>query len=149
MKKSIINIILALLSTCLAHFFISCNEEVCKLPNGKTTSDLLARVAREQNYNYCGLLGAALDNNIDSIRKLALLQFSDAVGYDHGAVLIEVISKVGENNYVNALYGISRKEKELVDSYLSVGLKYGYRKEYENRKLKEVFPSIDAFLNSH
>ena len=84
-----------------------------------------------------------------AISSFALLKFSDAAAYDHGAALIEVIHKIGSRKFINAITKISTPEKHKIEGYLDVGLMYGYRKEYENSRLKEVFPSIDSFLNSN
>lgn len=147
--KKLLSFILFLSFLGLSSGFISCKEEICNLPNGNKTSDLLARVAREHNYHYCALLSAALDGNKDAIRKLALLHFSDAAGYDHGAVLVEVIREVSEKRFIDAIRDIPIEEKALINGYLSVGLEYGYRKENQTMDFGTAFPALYAFLNSN
>lgn len=148
MSSLLKKIILQLLILVSSQIFLSCNEDVCNLPNGNQTSDLLARVSREHNYDYCNLLEAALKGNKDSIKKLALLDLSDAAGYDHGAVLVKIILKVGNSKFINAISNISKHEKGIVEGYLNVGLEYGNDRKYERSSLKEVFPDIYSFLNS-
>lgn len=147
--SKLLSLILLLLALTLIPGFISCTEEICNLPDRNKTSDLLARVARENKYNYCDLLSAALDGNKDSIRKLALLHFSDAAGYDHGAVLVEVILEVNEKRFIDAIRDIPKNERGIIKGYLCVGLAYGYRKEYETKDLKVIFPALYAFLNGN
>lgn len=129
--------------------FLSCNRTHCELSNGISPSELLINTSKEGNYDYCELLRSALNGNNSSIGKLTLLEFSGAAGYDHGAVLIEVIQTIGEIRFKNAISGASKKEKELVMSYLDVGLMYGHRKEYEDKPLREVYPQLYYFLSSN
>lgn len=138
-----------ILGIVLCHILQSCQKSTCKLPSGNSVSDLLITVSNEHNYNYCQLLESALKGDNNSIKKLSLLDFSDAAGYDHGAVLIELIHEIGPKKYTNALTSTSKEQKNLIEGYLDVGLMYGFRKEYENKPLREVYPDIHTFLNTN
>ena len=149
-RKSMSNLqsksaLLLLLLVCIG--ISSCNEGTCKLPDGNYTSEILAIAAREKNCNYCTLLDSAINGDNNSIKRLALLDFSDAVGYDHGAVLIEVINKIGDAKFTNAITTTSKDQRITIESYLEVGLEYGYRKEYADKSLKEIYPKLYYFLN--
>lgn len=145
--RYLVKVLLLLLIIIFFLGLLSCQNDICKLPNGEKTTDLLASVVHNRNYNYCKLLEQSLNEDSNAIKSLALLNFSDAAGYDHGAVLVEVIFKIGEKTFINAIECISKEQKAAIEGYLSVGLEYGYRKECENKTVKQVFPDVYSFLN--
>lgn len=56
------------------------------------------------------MLKGALNGNSDSIRKIALLDFKDAVGYDHGAVIVDIINIIGEDSFIKSIDSIDEKK---------------------------------------
>lgn len=140
-KNSLLKIRLVIsLSTLL----FSC-EDTCEVAEIKV-SKLLIEQSSNQPYNYCGLLEGAVDNKPDSIRLLSLLEIFDGASYDHGTVLIDVIGKVGESNYVYALNKITPKQKRLVLGYLYAGVEYHYDNSIAKKNLQEIYPKVFEFL---
>ena len=75
--------------------FISCIRH--EVVNGIVVSELLNSAAEKQNVNYSKLLKKAIEGDENSIKQLVLLNFYDASGYDHGAVIVDLIEIIGED----------------------------------------------------
>ncbi len=128
-------------------FCISCSNDKCTNVAGIEVSELLLMSSTKQDYNYCELLRNAVKADENSIKKLSLLQFYDAVGYDHGSVIVDLILLIGEAKYISAISGISSKVKSMIREYIEVGLEYGENPALKNKKLLTAFPKLYAFLN--
>jgi hypothetical protein len=128
---------LSIVIICLCN--ISC-ENKCNI-NGVEIGSLLISNAEEQGVNYCELVEKSFNNDNISIRQLCLLHFENSVGYAYGEVLVSLLAKIGEQQFLNALKGISKSEKHRVESYLDVGLEYG-----ESHFVKDDFPKVYFFL---
>ena len=127
-------------------YLFSCSNK-CNI-GGIEVTELLSTVANERSIDYCALLKTANSGDSNSIKKLSLMEFNDAVGYDHGAVVIDLVLKIGEDNYLAAISNFNRSEKKIVESYLDIGLKYGSAATWKNKDLQDLFPKLYAFLNS-
>lgn len=123
---------------------ISCDNK-CKVGNIEV-SELLATVAMEKSIDYCGLLKIALTGDEESIKILSLLEFNDSVGYDHGAILVDLVLIVGEEKYLQAILTVSKKQKILIESYLEIGLIYSKSGVPDNTDLEKIFPEVYSFL---
>lgn len=86
--------------------------------NDIEVSELLSTVAREKSIDYCELLKEALAGDKNAIEKLSLLDFEEAVGYDQGAVIVDLIVAVGETEYIKAISTINGKQKDLTSSHI-------------------------------
>jgi len=124
-------------------FLFSCNPK-CKIGSIEV-SELLMVSSTDKKYNYCELLEKSIKNDETSIKKLSLLNFDNAVCYDHGSILVDLINNIGEEKYIKALKPLNNKEKNKVKSYLEVGLLYYKNEKYKDKSIKEVFPKIFAF----
>lgn len=140
------NFLLKIGLTCLL-FINSCSNK-CVIGNIEV-SELLSTVAKEQSINYCELLKKALTGNEDSIKKLSLFEFNDAVGYDHGAVIVNLIFQIGEVRYIKSISTINGEQKDLINSYIDVGLNYGNNPKKNDKDLKNVFPDLYVFLRNN
>ncbi|MBQ6724949.1 MAG: hypothetical protein IJQ89_00065 [Bacteroidales bacterium] len=116
--------------------------------NGIEVSELLLVVSEEQNIDYCKLLNEATKGNESSIKEIALLDFSDGAAYDHGAVLVDLIEKIGEEKFVQSFKSLIVREKKWIKGFLEVGIEYGGNVNMQGQTLKDVFPKIYDFLNS-
>lgn len=126
--------------------FHSCNTK-CNV-DGIEVSELLLTVSSEKSYNYCSSLENAIKGNKNSVKELALLEFNDSSGYDHGTVLVELVEKIGEKKFINAISLIHSKDKNKILEYLEVGIIYNENESLNNKKVEEVFPILYAFLIS-
>lgn len=142
MKKIIIKIFL--LSIVLFMCFACCGRKVI---NDIEVSELLLIASKEQNIDYCKLLNESIKGNDSSIRQLALLKIYDGAGYDHGAVVVDLIGLIGEDKFIYSLTTINNEQKKWIKEYIEVGLEYGNNVNLQTQTFKEAFPKIYKFLN--
>ncbi len=128
-----------IVSLCL----ISCKGQNC---NKDYISNYLIDYSEERNYNYCELVNQSLENDSYSIRSLSLLEFYDGMTYEHGAVIIEIINKIGEEKYLKALNNISPDEKVKLKSYLHAGFDFTQNVNFKDKNLKTSFNKVYAYL---
>ena len=138
MKKKLLSIIVFVCFAC-------CGSKVI---NGIEVSELLLIASKEQNIDYCKLLNEAIEGNNSSIRKLALLKFYDGAGYDHGAVVVDLIELIGEDKFIYSLTTINDEQKKWIKGYIEVGLEYGNNPNLQSQTFKEAFPKIYDFLRN-
>jgi hypothetical protein len=95
------------------------------------------------------LLKKATTNDTNSIKQLALLDFSLGVvsSYDHGAVLVDLIELIGEDRFIRSLATISNEQKREIKSYIEVGLEYGNNPKLQAQTFNGAFPKTYDFLN--
>ena len=141
MKKIFIERIL--LSIVVFMCFTCCGTKVI---NGIEVSELLLIASKEQNIDYCKLLNEAFEGNDSSIRKLVLLKFYDGAGYDHGAVVVDLIELIGEDKFIYSLTTINDEQKKWIIGYIEVGLEYGNNLNLQPQTFKEAFPKVYDFL---
>lgn len=125
---------------------IACNNK-CEVA-GMEVSELLSTAAKEKSIDYCSLLGSAAKGDSTAIKRISLLYFGNAAGYDQGAVLVDLILRVGEDKYIQSISTINKDEKMIIESYLNVGLEYGANPKIKDITLKNIFPKIYTFLKS-
>jgi len=125
-------------------FFQSCSNS-CNV-SGINVSELLSVASKEKGIDYCSLLNKAIKQDEIAIRKLSLLEFNDATGYDQGAVIVDLILELGEKKYISSISEISNKEKILIESYIDIGVEYSDRPELKNKNSKNAFPKLYIFL---
>lgn len=130
----------------VALFFciISC-ENKCNI-NGVEIGSLLIINGEEQGINYCELVEKSFLNDNRAISQLCLLYFENSVGYEHGEVIVSLINQIGEEQFLDAIQGINKSEKNRIESYLDVGLEYG-NYNLKGKTIKETFPKVYFFLN--
>ncbi len=136
--------ILSILLLCSLVLITSCSNK-CDIESIQV-SELLSTVAKEHSIDYCRLLKRAIDGDVGSIREISLLEFNDAVGYDHGAVLVDLVLRIGEGKYIEAISQFNDAEKNLIESYFDVGISYGNNSELTNKEFEDSFPKLYAFL---
>jgi hypothetical protein len=102
---------------------------------------------RDYEINYSKLLEKATMNDAKSIKRLILLDFDGAYGYDHGGVIVDLIGIIGEDKFIQSIATINIKQKKIVESYIKVGLEYGGNHNFQNKTFEEAFPKIYAFTN--
>lgn len=116
---------------------IACNNK-CNVDDIEV-SEILALSSKEKGIKYCKLLEAALTGDKKAILDLSLLEFSDATGYDHGSILVDLIIKIGEDKYIGAISTTNKQQKGIIKSYIDVGLEYGNNNLIKNKDMKDSF----------
>lgn len=122
----------------------SCSNK-CVVDNIEV-SELLGTVAKEKSIDYCGLLKVALTGDKNAVKKLSLLEFDNAVGYEHGEVIVDLITAIGETEYIKAISTANKEQKNLINSYIDVGLEYGNNPLVKGKNFKSAFPDLYVFL---
>lgn len=142
MKKVLITLVSLFLM-----LYGSCNKKSVKV-HGIDVSPLLTEVAKEQNIDYCKLLENALKGDTNSILQFSLLEFYDGCGYDHGAVLVDMIQMIGEETYIKSIRTTNEAQRYQILSYIEVGLLYTTSNMYyPNKTVENVFPGLYSFLS--
>ena len=137
--KKIITLSLLLL------IFTSC-QNGCNKVKEIEVSSLLINYSKNKNINYCNILSSAIKGNDKSIIKLVKLEIFDAAGYDHGIVIVDLITYIGEDKFINSLpHKLNDKEKGLLAGYLKVGIEYNDK--LTQKKLNLVFPKVYDFIS--
>lgn len=124
--------------------FISCSRH--EVVNGIVVSELLNSATEKQNVNYSKLLKRATEGDEKSIKQLTLLSFSDASGYDHGAVIVDLIEIIGEDKFIESLSLINYEQKQNIKAYIEVGLEYGNNEKIKAKTIEMAYPKIFTFL---
>ena len=124
---------------------ISCQSKKCGI-NKTEVSVLLLETANERNIDYCKILELAKSNDEFAIKQMSLLEFENAVGYDHGTILVELITLIGEEKYISSLKNINTIEKKNVFSYVLAGIEYG--STIKSESFSKRFPKLFLFLKS-
>lgn len=135
---------IVLLTVFLFFITFSCSNK-CEI-EGIEVSDLLVISSGEKGVKYCDLLSESLRGDENAILGLSLLEFSNSTGYDHGSVLVDLILKIGEKKYIQAISQTSREQKNLIQSYLDVGLEYGNNATIKSKDIAIAFPDLSSFL---
>lgn len=123
---------------------VACSEK-CTVGNIQV-SELLGSVSNEYKLNYCTLLENAMEGDKTSIREISLLNFENAVEYDHGGVLINLILNIGEDKYLDAIKPLNKKQKNNLIWRLELGIEYGDNDFTKKEQLKDLFPKINKYL---
>lgn len=101
-----------------------------------------------------------LDRKVRNVIKSALnhepnafkdfIKLSDKVdgesSYDLGYVLTQIINKIGEDKFIELTKGLNKNEKQLLLSFIRVGLEYGdnnYDGKMDNEKIEKVYVKIN------
>ena len=81
-----------------------------------------------------------------------LSQFKDGDGimvYQHGAILIEIIDNISEEEYLKIIRNLPIEQQErIVDIYLSAGLDYTVNAKYQNKDIENAFPLLYSAINN-
>lgn len=110
-------------------------------------SYLLRDSASRRSIDICEVINHALAKDESAIRQLSLMTIGGAAGYELGAVLVEVVEKVGERYYVESVIGVSRKDKRNIEELLRAGIEYGtFDQKYES--LEMGLPIVWRFLQA-
>lgn len=96
-----------------------------------------------EGYTYCELVNRSLNGEERAIILLSKVDIGDAAGYQHGAVLIEIIDLIGEEKYIDYYKNLSIYNRRLIyNLFLPVGLEYTNNKKYEGQKIEVAFPKL-------
>ena len=70
-------------------------------------------------------------------------------GYDLGYVLTQVINRIGEDKFIELTKELTNNEKQLLKSFIRVGLEYGdnnYDGKMDNERIEKIYVKINQEL---
>jgi len=92
--------------------------------------------------------------NKDKIALQQLINFPNGGGassYDLGYVITQIIYRLGENEFVNLISTLNKKDINNLKGLIGVGLEYGdndYDNKMDNREFEIEFPKLYKLINA-
>lgn len=135
------------LSIIIILLMYSCNTNNCSNKLGfKLDYHLFEDIKIGDKY-YCDLVNEAMEGKKEDIIILSTIDISDFASYQHGAVLIEVIDKISEQEYLKIINKLSEEQKrQIYYSYIWGGLEFTPNPKYENKHIEDAFPELTKQL---
>lgn len=140
MKETLVISVIAL----LLH---SCNTDNCSDKVGFKLDYHLFDQIKVNGKSYCDLVNGAMKGDEKSITALSKVNVGDGASYQHGAVLIEVIDKLSEKEYLKIISQLNEKERRAIYySYVWAGLNFTSNPKYKKKHIEKVFPELTKEL---
>ena len=131
----------------IALFLHSCNTDNCSDNLGFKLDYHLFDNINMNGKSYCDLVNGALKADKQSVLELSKVEVGDFASYQHGAVLIEVINKLTESEYLKIINQLNDKEKKAIYySYVWAGLEYTPNPKFAKKHIEVVFPELTKQL---
>ncbi len=131
----------------LIHFIlilISCKQS--NVEGIMINETLLVHQSFSENNELSYIIKECLNENPQAFVHLKNFNCGGGSGcYDLGYVLTQIIYKIGEENYLNALKTIDKNSQIQLSALICVGLEYGdnnYDGIQDNKNIKTEFPKI-------
>ncbi len=117
----------------------------CTNVEGIKISGLLRAGSLREGHQYCKMLKRSLKSDKSSLKEFSTLGIYDAASYDHGAILVKVICRIGADNYLQAIDGVSDEEINAIEAFLRAGIEYGSVEDSlcVNSLIQEVLSELD------
>ena len=106
------------------------------------------QIANREGIDYCGLLLNALKGKSGSIYMLTMVPTDAAATLGHGAVLNQLIEKIGEEKFIAAFKGKSNSVFPQIRRVLEAGIEFSASGLGPKKELSQKFPKISSFFNS-
>lgn len=131
-------------------FDYECYDDGCYCVDGIETKYLIDGLFPIQSTHYCNLLRGSLKGNETDIKEFTLINLNGGYAYYHGGVILDLIDRIGEDKFINAISSCNLNELRLIELYLHAGIEYyrDYSCDNGNAEcLKEHYPKIWLYLN--
>lgn len=93
--------------------------------------------------HYCDIANKAFENNPNALLKLATFNdCSDGTAREHGIVLIELIDKISENQFIEIISSESNHDKFEIYSMIMNSLQFTPNTKYYDKTIYDVFPLL-------
>ena len=103
------------------------------------------------SYKLKGIIDSAF--RLESDAFIDFIELSNTVdgesAYDLGYVLTQIIYMIGEDEFLKTINNFTNDEKEILISFINVGLEYGdndYDNIQDNKRIEDEFPLIQQSL---
>lgn len=124
----------------------SCNTDNCSEKLGFKLDYHLFDDIKINGKSYCDLVNEAMSGNKESVLELSKINIGDFASYQHGAVLIEVIDKLSEPEYLKIIESLDDKERKAVYYKIWAGLEFTPNPKYEKKHIEVAFPELTKEL---
>ncbi len=142
-RKAAVGVLLVAFASALI-FFIVPRDSVAGIALGGT---LYTGQSPFENFQFRRLVQASLDGDADALAKLVELPNGDGAGaYDHGAVLMHILMRVGDGKFSRMAAGMDTWKKLRLDSLLAAGFEYGLPKSVDIGEAKLTYPLTFAAI---
>lgn len=98
--------------------------------------------------SYCDLINEAMNGERKSVIELSLINIYDFASYQHGAVLIEVINKLSEVEYLRIINQLEREKIKTIYYYVKAGLDFTPNQKYKNKSIETLFPEMTKLVKN-
>jgi len=99
------------------------------------------------NYTLCSLIENTLQGDSQSLKELIMLEDGGAAGgYDKGDVIVQIISKLGEKEFIIMAATLDRENRIALNEYIEVGIEYGQQTYPHNHSFEKDFPQLHKLL---
>lgn len=141
-RRVAVGILLVALTGALI-FFIAPRDSVAGIALGRT---LDIGQSPYENFQFRRLVRASLDGDADALAKLVDLPDGGGAGsYDHGAVLVHILMRVGDGRFSRMAAGMDMRTKVQLDGLLAAGFEYGLPKSVNIGEARLMYPlTLDA-----
>ncbi|WP_299108767.1 hypothetical protein [uncultured Winogradskyella sp.] len=104
-----------------------------------------------ENKKMSSLIKSSLNKDSKAFKQLIHFPTGGAQGsYDHGFIITQIIYKNGELETIKILKDFNKKNLNLLQGLISVGLAYGdnnYDDKMDNTNIRNEFPKLFKYLN--
>jgi|GEM_PF-2439048 len=136
-RKAAVGVLLVAFASALI-FFIAPRDSVAGIALGGT---LYTGQSPFENFQFRRLVQASLDGDADALAKLVELPNGGGAGvYDHGAVLMHILMRVGDGKISRMAAGMDMRTKAQLDGLLAAGFEYGSPKSVNIAEARLMYP---------
>lgn len=127
----------------IALLLYSCNTDNCSEKLGFKLDYHLFDDINVNGKSYCDLVNEAMKGDKECVLELSEVSVGDFASYQHGAVLIEIIDKISESEYLNIINQLDNKERRAIYySYIWAGLEFTPNPKYKKKHIEIAFPEL-------
>lgn len=127
-------------------FLCSCNTDNCSKKLGFELDYHLFDRINIGGKSYCDLVNGAMSGSNEYILDLSKVDIGDFASYQHGAVLIEIIDKISESEYLKLINQLNDKEKKNIYYKIWAGLEFTPNPKYKKKHIEIAFPELTKHL---
>jgi hypothetical protein len=102
------------------------------------------------NKRLCNIINRTLEKDQQALIELTEFSCGGAAGcYDLGYVLTQVINRIGEQEFIKLINGLTEKQKNEINGLIAVGLEYGdndYDGKMDDTTISATFPELEQAL---
>jgi hypothetical protein len=131
---------------CLATYCLVPRDSIHGIELGGT---LYSGQSPIENFQYRRLVGNAINGDVNALAEL--VEFPTGGGassYDHGAVLVHILMKVGDLKFSGMAQTLDKRKGTELEGLLGVGFEYGFPASVNDVESRRLYPlTAEAIAN--